>query len=184
MIKLRAQPSSSSPKNKVARKYGRAGRGGGPCGSLGLGLGVRLGGLGGREEREEVRKEDRAEGREEDRKEGREEDRAEGPGRGPGGGPVRGPEGWPVRGPGGDGRAEDRAEGREEDRKEDLKEGVFWPVFGTAPLPTGTPVASPRGERKEIGTVDGIKVGFTAGFGTATLPTDASVASSRGEGVF
>ena len=117
MIKLRAQPSASSPKNKVAREDGRAGREGWPRGSLGLGLGVRLGGLGGREEREEVRKEDRAEGREEDRKEGREEDRAEGPGRGPGGGPVRGP--------GGDGRAEDRAEGREEDRKEDLKEGVF-----------------------------------------------------------
>ena len=72
--------------------------------------------------------------------------------------------------------------GREEDRKEDLKEGVFWPVFGTAPLPTGTPVASPRGERKEIGTVDGIKVGFTTGFGTATLPTGASVASSRSHG--
>ena len=60
-----------------------------------------------------------------------------------------------------------------------MAKGVFWPVFGTAPLPTGTPVASPRGEGKEIGTVDGIKVGFTTGFGTATLPTDASVAASR-----
>ena len=40
-------------------------------------------------------------------------------------------------------------------------------------------MASPRGEGKEIGTVDGIKVGFTTGFGTATLPTDASVAASR-----
>ena len=93
---------------------------------MGLGLGVRLGGLGGREEREEVRKEDRAEGREEDR-----------------------------------------------------AEGVFRQVFGTGTMPTGTPVASRRGEGKEIGTVNGIKVGFTTGFGTATLPTGASVASSR-----
>ena len=60
-----------------------------------------------------------------------------------------------------------------------VAKGVFWPVFGTAPLPTGTPVASPRGEGKEIGTVDVIMVGFATGFGTATLPTDASVASSR-----
>ena len=45
-------------------------------------------------------------------------------------------------------------------------------------MPTGTSVASSRGEGKEIGTVDGIKVGVTTGFGTATLPTDASVASS------
>ena len=60
----------------------------------------------------------------------------------------------------------------------------FWTVFGTAPLPTGTPVASPRGEGEEIGTVDGIKVGFTTGFGTGTLPTSTSVASRRGEGVF
>ena len=43
-------------------------------------------------------------------------------------------------------------------------------------------MASPRGEGKEIGTVDGIKVGFTTGFGTATLPTGASVASSRSHG--
>ena len=48
-------------------------------------------------------------------------------------------------------------------------------------MPTGTSVASRRGEGKEIGTVDGIKVGFTTGFGTATLPTGASVASPRGE---
>ena len=46
-------------------------------------------------------------------------------------------------------------------------------------MPTGTSEPSPRGEGKEIGTVDGIKVGFTTGFGTATLPTGASVASSR-----
>ena len=58
-------------------------------------------------------------------------------------------------------------------------EGGFWTVFGTAPLTTGTSVPSRRGEGKEIGTVDGIKVGFTTGFGTATLPTSASVASSR-----
>ena len=58
-------------------------------------------------------------------------------------------------------------------------EGGFWTVFGTAPLPTGTSVASPRAEGKEIGTVNGIKVGVTTGFFTATLPTDASVAASR-----
>ena len=60
-----------------------------------------------------------------------------------------------------------------------VAKGVFRPVFGTATLPTGASVAFPRGEGKEIGTVDGIKVGFTTGFGTATLPTDASVAASR-----
>ena len=60
-----------------------------------------------------------------------------------------------------------------------VAKGVFWPIFGTTPMPTGTSVPSPRGEGKEIGTVDGIKVGVTTGFGTATLPTDASVASSR-----
>ena len=49
---------------------------------------------------------------------------------------------------------------------------VFWPVFGTATLPTGASVTSPRG-----------KVVFWPVFGTAPLPTDASVASSRGEGV-
>ena len=60
--------------------------------------------------------------------------------------------------------------------------GGFYPVFGTATLPTSISVASSRGEGKEIGTVNGIKVGFTTGFGTATLPTGASVASSRSHG--
>ena len=49
-------------------------------------------------------------------------------------------------------------------------------------MPTGTSVASRRGEGKEIGTVDGIKVGFTTGFGTAPMPTSTPVASPRGEG--
>ena len=47
----------------------------------------------------------------------------------------------------------------------------FWPVFGTAPMPTGTSVASSRGE--------GV---FWTVFGTATMPTSTPVASSRGEG--
>ena len=49
-----------------------------------------------------------------------------------------------------------------------MAKGDFWPVFGTATLPTGTSETSPRG-----------KEGFYQHFGTATLPTDASVASSR-----
>ena len=57
----------------------------------------------------------------------------------------------------------------------------FWPVFGTATMPTSTSGASSRVEGKGIGTLDGIMVGFTTGFGTVTLPTDASVASWRGE---
>ena len=46
----------------------------------------------------------------------------------------------------------------------------FWPVFGTATLPTGASGASRRGEG-----------GFWPLFGTSTLPTDASVESSRGK---
>ena len=46
----------------------------------------------------------------------------------------------------------------------------FWPVFGTATLPTSASGASPRDKR-----------GFWPLFGTSTLPTDASVTSSRGE---
>ena len=57
--------------------------------------------------------------------------------------------------------------------------GGFYQHFGTGAPSTGTSGAGSRGEGKEIGTVDGIKVGFTTGFGTATLPTDASVAASR-----
>ena len=45
-------------------------------------------------------------------------------------------------------------------------------VFGTATLPTGTSVTSPRGEE-----------GFWTVFGTVTLPAGASVAYRRGEGV-
>ena len=52
-------------------------------------------------------------------------------------------------------------------------EGVFWPVFGTAPLPTGTSVASLRGE-----TV------IYRSFATAIMPTGISAPSPRGEGVF
>ncbi len=47
---------------------------------------------------------------------------------------------------------------------------VFWQVFGTGALPTGTSVTSSRGK----GVIYRV-------FGTATLPTDASVASSRGK---
>ena len=75
-----------------------------------------------------------------------------------------------------------REEDREEDRKDGRAEGVFWTVFATATPPTGTSVASPRGEGKEIGTVDVIMVKFATGFGTGTMPTGTSVASPRGEG--
>ena len=62
-------------------------------------------------------------------------------------------------------------------------EGGFYRHFGTTTLNRSSSGAGSRVEGKEIGTLDGIMVGFTTGFGTATLPTDASVASSRGEGV-
>ena len=61
-------------------------------------------------------------------------------------------------------------------------EGVFRPLFGTATLPTGTPEPSSRGEGKEIGAVDGIKVGFRTGFGTGTMRTSTPEAFPRGEG--
>ena len=63
-------------------------------------------------------------------------------------------------------------------------EGVFWPVFGTAPPATDSSEAGLRGEGKEIGTVDVIMVKFATGFGTGTMPTGTSVPSPRGEGVF
>ena len=47
---------------------------------------------------------------------------------------------------------------------------VFWTVFGTATLPTGTSVTSPHGK--------GV---IYRAFGTVTLPAGASVASSRGD---
>ena len=59
--------------------------------------------------------------------------------------------------------------------------GGFYQHFGTGTPSTGTSGAGSRGEGKEIGTVDGIKVGFTTWFFTTTLPTDASVPSLRGE---
>ena len=59
----------------------------------------------------------------------------------------------------------------------------FYRHFGTGTLNRSTSGAGSRVEGKEIGTLDGIMVGFTTGFGTATLPTDAPVASWRGEGV-
>ena len=37
-----------------------------------------------------------------------------------------------------------------------------------------------RGEGKEIGAVDGIKVGFRTGFGTAPMPTSTPEAFRRG----
>ena len=49
-------------------------------------------------------------------------------------------------------------------------EGGFWPVFGTAPLPTGTSVPSPRGEGD-----------IYRPFGTVTLNRTTSGAGSRGE---
>ena len=52
-------------------------------------------------------------------------------------------------------------------------EGGFWPVFGTATMPTSTSVASSRG-----------KGGFWPVFGTTTMSTGTSEASSRGEGGF
>ena len=54
-----------------------------------------------------------------------------------------------------------------------VAKGVFWPVFGTATLPTDASVASSRGE----GVIYRV-------FGTATLPTGTSVTSPRGKGVF
>ena len=82
---------------------------------------------------------------------------------------------------------------------------MIMPVFGTATMPTGTSVASPRGEEgfyqhfgtttlnrsssgagsraegKEIGAVDVIMVKFATGFGTAILPACTSELSPRGE---
>ena len=82
---------------------------------------------------------------------------------------------------------------------------MIMPVFGTATMPTGTSVASPRGEEgfyqhfgtttlnrsssgaescaegKEIGAVDVIMVKFATGFGTATLPSCTSESSQCGE---
>ena len=52
-----------------------------------------------------------------------------------------------------------------------LAKGVFWPVFGTAPLPTGTSVPSRRGEG-----------GFRPLFGTGTMRTSTPEAFRRGEG--
>ena len=49
-----------------------------------------------------------------------------------------------------------------------VAKGDFWPVFGTATLPTGASETSPRGEE-----------GFYRHFGTATPSTGTSVASSR-----
>ena len=54
-----------------------------------------------------------------------------------------------------------------------VAKGDFWPVFGTATLPTSTSEPSSRGEG-----------GFWTVFGTATLPTGVSVASSRGKVLF
>ena len=54
-----------------------------------------------------------------------------------------------------------------------VAKGDFWPVFGTATLPTSTSEPSSRGEG-----------GFWPVFGTATLPTGVSVASSRGKVLF
>ena len=54
-----------------------------------------------------------------------------------------------------------------------VAKGYFWPVFGTATLPTGSSEVSSRGEAV-----------IYRPFGTATLPTDASVASSRGKAFF
>ena len=69
---------------------------------------------------------------------------------------------------------------------------MLWAPFGTSTLPTGTSVASSRGEAfflPVFGTATpprGISEPFPCGetvfypvFGTATLPTDASAASSR-----
>ena len=50
-------------------------------------------------------------------------------------------------------------------------EGVFRPLFGTAPLPTGTSVPSRRGEG-----------GFRPLFGTGTMRTSTPEAFRRGEG--
>ena len=51
-----------------------------------------------------------------------------------------------------------------------VAKGVFWSVFGTGTLPTGTSETSPRGE----GVIYRV-------FGTGTLPAGASVASSHGK---
>ena len=52
-----------------------------------------------------------------------------------------------------------------------VAKGGFWPVFGTAPLPTGTSVPSRRGEG-----------GFRPLFGTGTMRTSTPEAFRRGEG--
>ena len=60
-------------------------------------------------------------------------------------------------------------------------EGDIYRHFGTGTLNGSTSGAGSRAEGKEIGTVDGIMVGFTTGFGTAPPATGGSEAGSRDE---
>ena len=62
-------------------------------------------------------------------------------------------------------------------------EGGFYRHFGTTTLNRSSSGAGSRVEGKEIGTLDGIMVGFKTGFGTAPPATGGSEASRRGEGV-
>ena len=59
----------------------------------------------------------------------------------------------------------------------------FYRHFGTTTLNRSSSGAGSRVEGKEIGTLDGIMVGFKTGFGTAPPATGGSEASRRGEGV-
>ena len=54
-----------------------------------------------------------------------------------------------------------------------VAKGDFWPVFGTATLPTSTSEPSSRGEG-----------GFWTVFGTATLPTSTPEPTRRGKEFF
>ena len=63
-------------------------------------------------------------------------------------------------------------------------EGGFYRHFGTTTLNRSSSGAGSRVEGKEIGTLDGIMVGFKTGFGTAPPATGGSEASRRGEGAF
>ena len=60
--------------------------------------------------------------------------------------------------------------------------GVCSRAHGKRAEPIGYKLSC--GERKEIGTVAGIKVGFTTGFGTALPATGGSEAGPRDEGDF
>ena len=174
MIKLRVQPSSSSPKNKVAREDGRAGRGGGD------------GRAGGGPERRPVRGPERRPVRGPEGWAGKRTGRR--PVRGPGGGSERGPEGGAGEGPGRGSLPTGLRHGDQPHRYSSgipaWRRGSSGRSLARGPCPQVLEWHPRVAKGKEIGTVDVIMVKFATGFGTATLPTDTSVAFRRGEGVF